>query len=172
VGDQDGTLQGEPVWQPAAGKVGGALRLDGTDDYVRTPLVLDATSEKFSAFAWVKGGGPGQVILSQAGGANWLMAASDGTLRTDLKPAGRLGKPLGCAAAITDGAWHEVGFTWDGTSRVLYVDGAEVARDTQASLQGSTWPLSIGVGSSTTAAATLWNGLIDDVRIYDRAVKP
>jgi O-glycosyl hydrolase len=171
VGDQDGTLQGEPVWQPAAGKVGGALRLDGTDDYVRTPFVLDPASEKFTAFVWVKGGRPGQVILSQSGGANWLMAAPDGALRTELKSSGRLGKPLFCAAVITDDAWHRVGLSWDGSSRILYVDNVEVARDTQAVPPGSTGGLCIGAGS-TTATGSLWKGLIDDVRIYDGAVKP
>jgi hypothetical protein len=111
------------------------------------------------------------VILSQVGGANWLMAASDGTLKTDLKSTGRLAKSLASAAVITDGAWHRVGLTWDGSNRVLYVDDVEVARDTQPSLIGSTGGISIGAGS-TPAAATFWKGLIDDVKIHDRVVKP
>ncbi len=72
---------------------------------------------------------------------------------------------------LTDGAWHRVGLSWDGATRILYADGTEVSRGVQTSLQG--WPggLSIGAGS-TMAAGSFWNGLIDDVRIYDRAVQP
>lgn len=171
AGVNDGTLQGEPAWQPAAGRVGGALLLDGIDDCVRTPLALDPATEKFSVFAWVRGGAAGQVIVSQWAGTNWLLAAADGTLKTDLKAGGRQGKSLGCAAVITDGDWHEVGLAWDGACRILCVDGAEVARDTQAAPQSSTQTLWIGAGS-TTASTTLWKGLIDDVRVYDRVVAP
>ncbi len=69
AGSLDGTLAGGPLWQPTGGKVGGALQLDGVDDCIKTPFVLNPAEGSFSLFAWVKGGGPGQVILSQAGGA-------------------------------------------------------------------------------------------------------
>jgi hypothetical protein len=71
----------------------------------------------------------------------------------------------------TIGNWHRVGFNWDGSNRVLYVDDMEVARDPQANLPSFTGGLHIGAGS-TLAPGTFWKGLIDDVRIYDRAVKP
>jgi hypothetical protein len=56
-------------------------------------------------------------------------------------------------------------------NRVLYVDGIEVARDTQPALAGSTNGLNIGAGNKLEAG-TFWSGLIDEVRIYNRAVKP
>jgi len=172
AGTNNATLVGDPIWQPAGGKRGGALQLDGVDDYVRTPFVVDPAKGPFSVFAWVKGGGPGQVILSQTGGVNSLMAgASDGMLMTDLKSAGRQGKSLTSATVITDDAWHRAGFVWDGTNRILYVDDIQVGTDTQTSLVGSTGGLYIGAGANLTPG-TFWKGLIDDVRIYNRAVKP
>jgi hypothetical protein len=172
AGTNNGTLVGDPLWQPGGGKVGGALRLDGTDDYVVTEFVLDPSQRPFSVFAWVQGGAPGQVILAQDKGANWLAAeTSQGALATELKGVGRAGKPLTSSAIFTDGAWHRVGLVWDGANRILYLDGAEVARDTQAGLSGSTGNLFIGAGS-TLDAGTFWSGLIDDVRIYNRAVQP
>jgi len=172
AGTNNGTLFGLPIWQPAGGKVKGALQLDGSDDYVTTDSVLDPAAGALSVFAWVKGGGPGQAILSQAGGANWLMAgASDGVLMTDLKSTGRQGKSLASTTVITDGRWHRVGFVWDGSNRILYVDGVEAARDTQAGLAASAGGLYIGA-ANTLAPGTFWSGLIDDVRIYDRVVKP
>jgi N-acetylneuraminic acid mutarotase len=171
VGGHHGALVGDPVWRPADGQIGGALELDGIDDCIGTPLVVDPGAGPFSVFAWVKGGMPGQVILSQEQGANWLLAdASDGALATDLK-GGRAAKPLKSSVNITDGQWHHVGFTWDGSNRTLYVDEVQVSHDTQVGLWPATGGLYIGAGNALQAA-TFWSGLIDDVRIYNRAVTP
>jgi hypothetical protein len=172
IGANNGTLVGDPIWQPVGGKLGGALQLDGIHDYVRTPFVVDPAKGPFSVLAWVQGGAPGQVILSQVEGANWLMAdSSAGLLMTQLKEPGRKSHDLVSPQAITDGRWHRVGLTWDGSNRILYVDGVEAAKDAQASLAGSTGKISIGAGSSL-APGSFWKGLIDDVRVYDRAVTP
>ena len=72
---------------------------------------------------------------------------------------------------ITDGAWHRVGLVWDGSHRILCVDGVEAARDAVASLAGSTGGLNIG-GACTLAPSTFWSGLSDDVRIHSRAGTP
>ncbi len=55
--------------------------------------------------------------------------------------------------------------------RVLYVDEVEVTRDTQTGLKASSGNLLIGVGK-TMAPTSFWSGLIDDIRIYNRAVEP
>ena len=116
----DGLLLGEPVWQPDAGAVGGAIQLDGIDDHVTTPLFTDPCKDPFSLFAWVKGGKPGQVIFSQRETANWLLADATGALMTDLRSPGRLSRPLSSQVGITDGNWHRIGLTWDGSTRSLY----------------------------------------------------
>jgi len=169
INNKDGNLNGNPIWQPDGGKINGALQLDGTDDYVSTPFVLDPNKGPFSVFAGVKGGASGQVILSQAGGANWLLAdPATGALMTELKPA-ILGKSLSCQRVITDGDWHWVGVTKDVGNRILYVDGVEVARDTQDAVAPSDGGLHIGAGKNLETG-TFWSGLIDDVRIYNRAL--
>ncbi len=171
----DGTLHGGPLWQPTAGKVRGAIELDGADDYVSTPFILDPAGPAqagFSIFAWVKGGAPGQVVISQTRGANRLSASpAEGKLMTELMAAGRFGTPLFSEAVITDGEWHRVGLTWDGSTRTLFVDNVEVAKGTQASLAGSQGGLYIGAGKGLEAGS-FWSGLIDDVRLYDRAITP
>jgi len=170
AGGKDATANGNPVWEPTAGKVRGALELDGIDDYVSTPFVLDPSAiGGFSVFAWIKGDAPGQVIVSQVGGMNWLMAdGTEGKLMTELKAPGRFGTPLFSEAVIIDGDWHRVGLTWDGSTRTLFVDGVEVAKGTQASLAGSDGGLYLGAGSAGRGleAGSFWSGLIDDVRIY------
>jgi hypothetical protein len=174
VGGYRGLAMGTPVWQPDGGQVGGALELDGLDDHVVTDFVRNPADGPFSILAWIKGGDPGQVIISQVDGVNWLMVdAVGGTLATELvPPAGRNPvPPLVSDAVITDQVWHRVAFVWDGASRSLHVDGTLVARDEQGSLVECGGTLNIGCGS-THGLDTRFSGLIDEVRIYSRAVRP
>ena len=175
AGGRDGTLTGEPAWRAGAGKVNGALEFDGVDDAVIvTDRVLDPADGLFSVFAWVQGGAPGQVIIAQVDGATWLMTdSSEGTLMTELSaPGGRKPvPPLTSGSSITDGGWHRVGFVWDGLTRSLYVDGVCVAEDTQDRLASSSGGLNMGCDLSMTSG-TFFSGLIDDIRIYSRAIRP
>jgi sugar lactone lactonase YvrE len=170
--NNDGTVYGDPTWQPEGGMVDGALQLDGIDDYVRTPFVLNPSDGKFSVFAWIKGGAPGQAVLSQMGGANWLCTDSlEGNLMTELRGPGRGAGALMSQTVITDGDWHRIGLVWDGSQRILYVDDVEVAIDTKSGLGSSESGLYIGTGKAMEPGS-FWSGLIDDVRIYNRAVMP
>jgi hypothetical protein len=171
LGTSPGILMGDPVWRPTGGRIGGALQFDGESDYMVAGQVLNLAEQAYSVCAWVKGGAPGQVILSENCGANWLMTdATTGALSTELK-ARSGGKTLSSTKVITDGQWHRVGLVRDNRNRLLYVDGVQVAEDVQDSIAASTNGLILGAGSGQSAG-TFWSGLIDDVRIYDRAVKP
>ena len=172
IGENDGTLYGDPNWRPYDGIADGALEFDGINDYLATPFVVNPATGPFSIFAWIKGGLPGQIIISQADGANWLSAnISDGALMTELKGGGRTGSILVSQTVITDDNWHLIGLTWDGANRILYVDGIVAAQDTQANLIGSDGGLLIGTGNIFTTG-DFWNGLIDDVQIYNQAITP
>ncbi|MBL7186631.1 MAG: PD40 domain-containing protein [Phycisphaerae bacterium] len=177
--NRDGTVHGYPAWQLTGGVDGGALQLDGVDDYVSTAFVLNPAEGDFSVLAWVKGGADGQAIVSQEGGVNWLMVdGAGGALRTDLKVPAKEGRgatpagpPLISSAVVIDGDWHRVGFVRNGDDRILYVDGKEVVRDAAVDLEPATGGLYLGAASSLEPG-TFFSGLIDDVRIYNRAVKP
>ncbi|MFC1605215.1 LamG-like jellyroll fold domain-containing protein, partial [Planctomycetota bacterium] len=67
--------------------------------------------------------------------------------------------------------WHRIGLVWDGSNRTLYVDGVIVAEDTQNGLASSYDGLYIACGKGMESG-TYFSGLIDDVRIYNRAVNP
>ena len=91
------------------------------------------------------------------------------------QPAGRFSLPTPALVSdivVTDGLWHEIGLVWDGSDRILYVDDIEVARDTLSDgLKNAETGLHIGAGNNL-AEGNFWSGLIDDARIYDRAVEP
>ncbi len=174
ISDCNGVLYGNPVWRPDVG-LNGALELNG-DDYVDVPYIWNPSDGGFSAFAWVKGGGPGQSIISQKSddlmqGATWLGVSLEGKLMTELASWGRAGGPLVSDYAITDGNWHNVGFIWDGNHRYLYLDNVEVAKDTR-DVYLFEYPytgLYFGAGKALEQGS-FWNGLIDDIKIYNRAL--
>jgi hypothetical protein len=124
----DGTLIGDPVWQPEAGIIGGALKFDGIDDYFKTRKFSSAANRCLSVFAWIKDGLPGQVIISQKGRSDWLLAdTTDGSLMTELTFFGKSVVPLYSHVVITDGNWHRVGIVWDGSNR-MWVDRIKKGR--------------------------------------------
>ncbi|KPK33846.1 MAG: hypothetical protein AMJ65_19130, partial [Phycisphaerae bacterium SG8_4] len=171
AGVNDAFVIGGTAWQPTGGQVEGALQLDGIDDCAVAGPVLNPAGGPFSVFAWINGGTPGEVIVSQQGAADWLKVDAQGNLMTELISTGRSTGLLLSQTVITDGNWHRIGFVWDGAHRTLYVDDVMVAEDTQAGLEGSDNGLYIGTGKMMQPG-TYWSGMIDDVRIYNRALKP
>jgi hypothetical protein len=176
--DNHGILSGNPTWQPDAGQVAGALELDGIDDYISTDFVLNPEDGTFSVFAWIKGGAPGHVIISQTDGDGageiWLGAdALGGNLMTGLRPPGGRSPtpPMVSDFVITDGQWYHIGMVVTAPGvRSLYANGIRVAFDTQTNnLPSSNGGLYFGA-EKTLGAGTFFSGLIDDVRIYDKAL--
>ena len=175
VGSMNGSLYYGPVWQPEGGILGGALEFDGSNDCVRIVARFNPADGPFSVLAWVKGGAPGQVIFSQRDGTDWLAADSvEGRLTTGLgpTPSRYVTVPvLMSETVITDGNWHRVGFAWDGIERSICVDDSDSVDDAQTQLQGVSKNLRLGYGCDSSPG-TYWSGLIDEVRFYNRAVRP
>ena len=170
--ENDAFLSGNAIWHSDGGVVGGAIELDGVDDCLMTPSFMDPAAQPFSVLAWVKGGAPGQVIISQSRAGDWLcLDPVDGSLMSKLSHNSWNAAPLASGVVITDGQWHRVGFVWDGITRVLYVDEQEVIRDGHPQLASSEQGLVIG-GGAMALAGTYFSGMIDDVRIYNRVVRP
>ncbi len=172
AGDSDGTVMDGATWRPNGGKVDGALEFDGVDDFVLADLPTGLGDGPFSVCAWVKGGAPGEAVISQRDRADWLLAnPTDGSLMTKLVNGGQPLMHGYSDVVITDGQWHRIVLAWDGANRMLYVDDMQVAADAVAELDITSASLIIGCGART-APDSFWSGLIDDVRIYNRAVRP
>jgi len=171
ISGNDDLVMGDALWQPNDGKVNGALELDGMDDCVICSTDLSRTSGPLSIVAWIKGGKPGQTIFSQPGGADLLTVNAEGELISELIDSGQSVIQSMPQGSITDGQWHRIGLVWDGSRRTLFVDGAAVAEGTSDSRGVVSSGLYIGVGHNY-APDTFFSGLVDDVRIYNRAVHP
>jgi len=68
-----------------------------------------------------------------------------------------------------NGVWHHVAGTFDGNQLRLYVDGSLAdSMDYTGAIATSTYPVNIGRNSQETGR--LYEGAIDEVRIYNRAL--
>src|ERR1700741_3620737 len=78
------------------------------------------------------------------------------------------GRPLSPPPALAVNAWSHVALTWDGSIMRLYINGVEAANKARTgTLQSTTTPLRIGTNSPY---GEFFQGLIDEVRIYTRAL--
>jgi serine/threonine-protein kinase len=149
----------------ARGREGYALRFDGRGDRVVVHGTFDPPERGTVSFRMRAASRADQRII---GGHNYYeVRILDGRLMNDLSCEGR-----GCASAmdIPVGRWCSVACTYDqGTGRSeVYMDGALVGTDDETA---NTDPgrLTITVGTRT-GSTDYYEGLLDDVRIYDRVL--
>jgi len=162
----DGTLQGDPQW--VTGKINGALEFDGTGDYVEVP---DNESlhlwERFTLAAWIY-----QVESRSSRIIDKIGAGTANGPHLDTHPGTKLrscsGTCISTAADHTLEEWHHVAVTFDEGDVKLYVDGSiEGEGSAPSPLAGNSLPLRIGADSE---GQSLFHGLIDDARVYNRAL--
>jgi len=75
-------------------------------------------------------------------------------------------------AALATETWYYIALTWDGSSYVVYVDGAATANGNYTGLDTLNTIADIGNDgrADATGRTEAFNGLLDDVRIYDRVL--
>ena len=153
---------GDPCYAP--GMHGAAISLDGVDDYVNCGN--DSSFEitgPITLCAWIKGtlGASWTNIIGK--GLDWQLSRGIGNEAAFfcMGPGFILG-----STNINDNQWHHVVAMYDMTRLYLYVDGEpDASTDASGSLNVS--DSNVYIGGSPSAS---FNGLIDDVCIYDRAL--
>ncbi len=171
----DATVQGNPDWQPSGGKFGGAIDLGGDGDFldVANESVFDFTSGVTVA-AWIKADAldkPWQAIVTK-GDNTWRIQRNNETDKLEFACSGLRvpdDSPYGSlfgSKSISLREWHHVAGVYDGKKMYVYVDGAlDASQDASGPInQNDTL---VQIGANTQQGDRFWNGLIDDVRIYN-----
>ncbi len=159
---------------PTAGKIGQALKFNGSSQYVSMGSAgVSATS--FTYAAWVKAGTYSSyrgIVENDAGGTIPQGLWTENGLGITLV----IGTGNGHAvllipvAKATLNTWHYIVGTANGTTYALYLDGVNVgATYSDTGYGGSPVHNAIGVGG-TGGGPGYFSGSIDDVRIYNRAL--
>jgi DUF1680 family protein len=176
-GGRTATLAGGTSW--VAGRTGGAVSLNGSDGHVRLPTGILAGANDFSVAAWVRASTVtawSRIFDFGTGTGAYLFLtprSGSGTARFAITTGGAGGEQvINAPAALPANVWTHVAVTLAGNLGVLYVNGAEVARNAAITLR----PGSLGstglnyLGRSQYAGDPFLAGQLDDVRIYGRAL--
>ena len=166
-----------------AGK-GRALQLQATEhQYVSVPEADALDVDSFTLSAWVRYTGVvtpetrGRWEVLEKAGAYWLNIRTDGHVRTGAFFGGcdnsQYWKYLDSTATLSPNTWTHVAATYDGAKLTIYIGGI---RSGALAVQGSTCvnnePLAIGAKNAPSKGIleAFWDGRLDEVRIYDRAL--
>ncbi|KPK34154.1 MAG: hypothetical protein AMJ65_18750 [Phycisphaerae bacterium SG8_4] len=165
-----GTEMGNPTYE--AGVFGQAISLDGDGDYVDCGLDPKFDITEFITFTyWIKVAEfdrQWNTVISR-GDDSWRSSRADLNPFMEAAVGGTSGNYLYGVTPVDDGEWHHVGWVYDGTMSYLYVDGeVDATEENSGQITVSSYPLYIGDNSQATGR--FWNGLIDDVMIYNRAL--
>ena len=173
-GDNDGTIIGPKI---VKGKVGEALEFDGVDDYVLVDHDGSLTfgSGDFSVDLWANpttmGSYTGLITTDIAGDQAWKIfrdvPGGGGYFRA------RYGSTQSDYPPVSAGDWHHYGYVKSKTTLTLYLDGEFVVSDAcpaTHSLVGTELAFGSYRIQNAKDGLYIYNGLIDETRLYDRAL--
>ena len=175
--NNEGLLVNNPQW--TEGKIGGALNLDGQDDYVKVPMTINWP--QLTVSAWFKptnltgAGGMGnpriicnshtdidnkgfQLRFDKGGDNGWVDVGN-----------GKEHASVGWQKRLEIGKWYFYALTYDGLQVRAYLNGELLG---SASLTGNIADsrLPINIGRNPAYEGDYFTGLVDEIRIYKRAL--
>lgn len=163
-------------------KIGSALRLDGTNEYVTMGDVLDfERTDSFTLSCWYRGSSTtgyliSKVVSGSIAGYAIQCNASNGFDFFLNNTGGSNSLLIRATTTINDNNWHHIVATYGGTSNpagvILYVDGVAVSMSTQVNNLSAT-TLTVGqlnLGARSNGGAGLLAGDIAQCAIYNKAL--
>jgi hypothetical protein len=186
----DGALKGSPSW--VAAKTGNGIRLDGTTQYVDIPdsptlrlegswtiatwvqlSALPATTKMYTLLAKTDGAGNETYSLRVDNNYGQFGVTAPGSFVAQFATATATDVyALITPPSIDAGAWYWLAGTWDASSGqlALYVDGQLAASVTSSKVPTTGSGQDFLIGDNAGHLAQYTPGILDDVRIYDRAL--
>ena len=195
-GNYAGTVVGATLTTGGNGRFGEALVLDGDNDYVSAGVIPELVNPAaFSVSMWFQRMANHAGTVAETGhGVNNVLIAHSSSTDSDSFEIGtedneiefflsteQLGgstPPIRQQASIENNKWHHLVVTYDSLSPLetkIYVDGALASESSDygglVSDSGNS-PLTIGLARTNGDRVGDFEGLIDDVAIWDAALEP
>ena len=178
----NGTLVSMSSDKWTTGIIGGALEFDGYNDYVRLPIgSLISSLSDCTITTWVNWSASSSwqrvFDFGSSTSVNMFLTTNNvytGTPRFAITTTGWTDEDQATAPEALTTGWHHIAVTMnpDSTTHLLYIDGEVVAQNTHARYT----PSNLGtttqnwLGRSQYWYDPYFDGLLDDVRIYDRVL--
>lgn len=173
IGSNHATATGSPSY--TTGKIDQAIDLDGSNDYVTLPAGLFDTDDVTVA-AWVNwdGGAIWQRIFDFGNDTSQYLfltpSSYSNTLRFAITTSGSEERIE--TTQLATGRWVHVAVTLEGDTGTLYVNGSPADLGSITLNPSDFNPAINYIGDSQWSADPLFNGRIDDLRIYNYALSP
>ena len=174
IGSNHGTLKNNPTWT-SSGRIGGALEFDGVDDYVQMPLVTSVTTNvTLSVWVYLSSNSLKGTFIHNGSGTTNGDGYSLGVGSTDSDNNGN--NLIGLLDSVAwmnfnvpiGTGWHFVVMTRDTSTWRGYVDG--VVSTTTYTNSPITPTSGTYIARDCDNSPRFFNGLIAEVRIYNRAL--
>ncbi|MBI4648575.1 MAG: LamG domain-containing protein [Bacteroidia bacterium] len=175
--DHNGTVYGAALVPDRLGNSNQAYTFDGSNDYIEAAnsSSLDLKPGSFTLSAWCKytANNPDNAIVSKhywgQGNGDYILESFENKLTFFLQQTDTItftGR-VKTDETYNDGLWHLIIGVYNDSTQYLYVDG--VLKKTKSNVvYEDTNDANIRIGSVTGGA--FFNGSIDDIRIYNRAL--
>jgi len=157
------------------GVYGDAFSFDGSGDIVVVPASTELEPPEFSVALWVKAELENHIRVlidttHGAGQAGWALQINQANNISFAHGNGSTFPEIVLAAGLSDGEFHHLAATFDGSTMKLYVDGG-----TPATLAYTGTPAPSGrdlqIGHSPVLNRP-FQGALDEIRIYNHALSP
>ncbi len=175
-----GTLVNGPQW------IGGpSLDFDGENDYVDVGT-LDVTGSALTLAAWIYSRDLANCvandcrILSKTTGTaetdhffmlSTIESGANTRLRFRLKTDGTTSTLIASSGNLPENTWVHAAAVYDGADMLLYLNGTQVGSTGKSGSLSTNSGVSVWIGGNPPeGSARPWDGLLDEVRIYDRAL--
>ncbi len=181
----DGTLLNGAQFEATSGDGSpSAVRFDGVDDGISLGG-LDVVGDQLTIAAWFNadaftGANLDPRLVSKAtglpGADHLFLLSTIGVndaprLRGRIRIGGATTTLVASSGDISTGQWHHAAMTYDGSTVRLYLDGVEVGSTPLSGTIDVDPTVDVFIGSQPTGAGSrFFDGLIDDVRIVQRAL--
>lgn len=165
---------------------GGALDFSGHRVALGAPDDLDFSgTNAFTISAWVKPGDTnGEYVFQRGAGTTsngsysfWRYPFDQTRWQAVIQSDSAFLGTLSAPGTVNVGEWALMTVTWDGTNLSIYENGVQLGTNSDGGFTGladNPTPAyqQTSIGSAGRSDANYFNGSIDDVAVYDRALSP
>jgi len=176
---RNGSVFGATLAEDRFGNAGSAFLFDGLDDYILLTGSADLEFPAMTVCAWARDDSPSLDHIQKMIVAKHVSTVHKGyCLYTMYRKyyfyvghESPIDDSKDVISTASDSLWHFVVAVYDNGAMSIYVDGLLAGSDTITGMTHS--PAEVTVGSLSAGGPWMhyWQGMIDDIRFYDRALE-